>query len=208
MSVNLRTPKVRFSYAHVFEPKAVDDGKPQYSVCLLIPKSDKEGLKSIGKAILEAAIEGKAKFSKKAQQYLEQGKLPPASLFKMPLRDGDERDGEEFEGCYFFNANSKNRKPQVVHKKEGALEFIVDDPDEFYSGCYGQATVAFYAFSTSGNTGVACGLNNIIKLEEGGRLSGGSTALEDFQDVESPGGKDEPEDDFLSMLGAEEDNTV
>lgn len=205
MSVKIRTNKVRFSYAHVFEPQSVNDGKPQYSVCLVIPKSDKEGLKIIGKAILEAAVEGKSKFSKKAQQFLEQGKIPPASLLKMPLRDGNERDGEEFQDCYFISANSKNRKPQVMHKVNGVLEYIIDDPDEFYSGCYGYATVSFYAFSAQGNTGVACGLNNILKLEEGERLSGGSTALEDFEDMGSPGGKEEPDDDFLSMMGTDDD---
>jgi hypothetical protein len=54
--------------------------------------------------------------------------------------------------------------------------------DEFYSGCYGRASISFYAYNTSGNKGIAAGLNNIQKLEDGERLAGGSSAEEDFGD--------------------------
>ena len=39
------TGKVRFSYAHLFEPRASAEGaEPRYSLCVLIDKSDKETL--------------------------------------------------------------------------------------------------------------------------------------------------------------------
>ena len=56
------------------------------------------------------------------------------------------------------------------------------DKEEFYSGCYGRASINFYAFNVSGNKGIAAGLNNLQKLEDGERLSGGSSAEEDFSD--------------------------
>lgn len=160
------TGKVRFSYATVFEPKAMEEGgKAKYSVCLLIPKDDKKTLDKIRKAIDTAFKEGKAKFG---------GKLP--KNWKNPLRDGDEEreDNPEYEGMMFVNANSA-RKPGLVDED---LNPILDRED-FYSGCYGRASVNFYAFSVSGNKGVACGLNNLQKLEDGERLSGGGASAED-----------------------------
>lgn len=141
--------------------------KKKYSVALIIPKKDTVTLKKINDAIKLALEEGKAKFG---------GKVP--KVYKNPLRDGDvdREDDENYEGCYFINANS-DRKPGIV---DANVEELMDQ-DEFYSGCYGRASVNFYAFNVSGNKGVACGLNNLQKLENGDRLSGGGTsAADDF----------------------------
>ena len=40
-----------------------------------------------------------------------------------------------------------------------------------------------FAYNTSGNVGIAAGLNNLIKTRDGERLSGGHTAEEDFNDL-------------------------
>lgn len=166
-STKIVTGKVRFSYAHVFQPTSMDDGKdPKYNVSLLIPKSDTATVKKIQDAIELAKEEGKAKLG---------GKIP-ANL-KTPLRDGDSErpDDASYAGHYFINANSA-QKPGVVDKD---LNPIIT-PEEFYSGCYGRASVNFYAYNVSGNKGIAAGLNNLQKLEDGERLSGGSTAEDDF----------------------------
>lgn len=165
-STKVITGKVRFSYAHVFEPNAIQEGqKEKYSVSILIPKTDKATIAKVEKAIEAAKQEGKWN-----------GKIP--AVLKLPLRDGDaERpDDEAYEGCMFLNANSV-RKPSIV---DADLEPIMDK-DEFYSGCFGRASINFYGYNQSGNKGVAVGLNNLQKLEDGDRLSGGgSTAAEDF----------------------------
>lgn len=165
------TGKVRFSYAHVFEPHAVQEGQEEkYSVSILIDKKDKKTLAKVEKAV-EAAIEaGKAKFG---------GKVP--KTMKLPLRDGDEEreDDENYAGKMFLNASSKS-KPGLVDED---LNPILDRED-FYSGCYGRASLNFYAFSVSGNKGIAVGLNNLQKLEDGERLSGGASAEEDFGEAD------------------------
>jgi len=162
------TGKVRFSYAHVFTPHAMEQGqKEKYSVSIIVPKSDKTTLKKIEDAIQTALTEGKVKFG---------GKIPPT--WKNPLRDGDaERpDDEAYANAMFVNANS-DRQPGIV---DASLDAILVKED-FYSGCFGRASVNFYAFNVSGNKGVACGLNNLKKEEDGERLSGGgSSAEEDF----------------------------
>jgi hypothetical protein len=92
------------------------------------------------------------------------------------LRDGDaEKEDAAYEGCYFINANSV-QKPGVVDQD---LNPILDQ-NEFYSGCYGRASITFYPYNAQGSKGIACGLNNVQKLEDGEKLGGGTTAAADF----------------------------
>ena len=44
-------------------------------------------------------------------------------------------------------------------------------------------SVTFFGYDVSGNRGVACGLNNIMKFKDGERLGGRSSAESDFADV-------------------------
>lgn len=178
------TGEVRFSYLHVFEPHAIEPGQdPKYSVSLLIPKSDKKTLTKIKKAV-EAA--------KKAGESTKFGGKIPANL-KTPLRDGDvdRPDQEEYAGHYFINANSTG-KPGLVDADVNPIM----DSTELYSGCYGRASVNFYAYNVSGNRGIACGLNNLQKTKDGETLGGRSRAEDDFDAVEVE--EDYEEDDFLS----------
>lgn len=174
------TGKVRFCYVNVFEPTAMnEDDTPKYNICVLIPKSDTATIDKINKAVEAAKEAGKAKLADK------NGRIP-ANL-KLPMRDGDvERpDDPAFEGHYFINANSM-RQPSIVDR---ALNPIMSR-DEFYSGCYGRASINFYAFNVS-SKGIAAGLNNLQKLEDGEMLAGGSTAEEDF------GGENAVQDDMM-----------
>ena len=170
------TGKVRFSYANVWEPKSINGGDEKYSVSLIIPKNDTKTINDIKKAIEVAKQDGKAKFG---------GRIP-ANL-KTPLRDGDidRPDDEAYKDSYFINANSKD-KPQIVDKN---VKPILDQ-SEVYSGCYGRASITFYAFNSNGNKGLACGLGNLQKLAEGDALSGRSKAEDEFSIFE--------DEDFLS----------
>lgn len=157
------TGKVRFSYLHVFEP---DDLNGKYTVSLIIPKKDKATLAKIEKAIEAAKEAGKAKFG---------GKIPPN--LDLPLRDGDidRPEDEAYENSFFVNAKSRT-KPGLVDK---ALNPIMNQ-EELYSGCYGRASITFYAYNQNGNKGVGCGLNNLMKLEDGESLGGRQSAENDF----------------------------
>ena len=161
------TGKVRFSYVHVFQPaKSMDEGKAgKYSVSVIIPKSDKETIAKLNAAFEKVKAGSAAVFG---------GQVP--KLVKGGLRDGDlEKDDEAYKDSFFFNASSA-QKPGVVD--EGLNPII--DPDEFYSGVFGRASVTLYAYNSNGSKGVAFGLNNVQKLEDGERLGGGSTAAADF----------------------------
>lgn len=179
-STKVVTGKVRFCYVNVFEPTAMNEGDtPKYNICILIPKTDTKTLEKINKAIEAAKQAGKAKLADK------NGKIP--SNLKLPLRDGDDERGDDpaFEGMYFINTNSQ-RKPSIVDKELNPIM----EKEEFYSGCYGRASINFYAFNVS-SKGIAAGLNNLQKLEDGEMLAGGSTAEEDF------GGENEWDDELM-----------
>jgi len=166
--VKVVTGKVRFSYANVFVPKAaMENSTPKYSVSILIPKSDKEGIAKLQKAFEECKASNAAFFG---------GSVP--KLLKGGLRDGDaEREDEAYAGHYFINANSA-QKPEIVDPQREELF----DQSEFYSGCYGRASITFYPYNAQGSKGIACGLNNLQKLEDGEKLGGGSSAASDFAD--------------------------
>ena len=172
MATKCVTGKVRFSYVNIFKSRSFREGQEaKYSICLLIPKKDKKTISKIRKAIDEAVKEGIAS---------KWGGKKPGNL-KLPLRDGDaERADEapEYEGMYFLNCNS-NQKPGIVDKD---LNEILD-PDEVYSGCWGRASINFFAFNTNGNKGIGVGLNNIQKLKDDEPLGAARASAEsDFGD--------------------------
>lgn len=172
------TRKVRFSYVNVFEARALEGGEAKYSITLLIPKSDTETYNNIINAMNKTLSEAVSEVFK--------GVMP--SNPKMPLYDGDglrpsgEPFGDECKGHWVITANSKE-KPEVV---DVACNPIMSKSD-FYSGCYGRASIVFFAYNTNGNKGIGCGLNNLQKLEDGQPLSGRSTAAEDFGDSAASG---------------------
>jgi len=169
------TGKVRLSYANLFKPRAQEPGQePKYSVCVLIPKTDKETVAKV-KAAIEAAKTGGAD---------QWGGKVPAGL-KMPLRDGDtERDSPEYKGHWFVNANSKQKPGVVTTERDIEGKLIPAEEAEVYSGCYARVALNFFAYNQKGNKGVGAGLQNVQKVADGEALSGRSNANDDFSDTD------------------------
>lgn len=161
----------RLSYTHVFNRYNPDgdqaDGK--YMTNVLIPKDEKETIEAINKAIAEA---------KKQAIVRKWGGKEPKKL-DMPLRDGDEKDDENYEGHLFVNAKS-NTRPGIVDRKKVP---IVDE-EEVYSGVWAIVSVTFFGYDKNGNKGVACGLNNIMKFKDDEHFGGRVSAESDFGDVD------------------------
>ena len=174
----------RWSYCNVWEAKAINGGAPKFSVSLLIPKTDTVTVKKIKDAIEAAYREGEAKLKGNGKS------VPALSVIKTPMRDGDQErpDDPAYAGHYFLNANSTTA-PGIV---DADCQPILTR-SEVYSGVYGRASISFYAFNSSGNRGIACGLNNLQKIRDGEPLGGRASAESDFSDFD-----DEDDDDFLS----------
>lgn len=167
----------RLSYTHVFNKYnpdgSAEDGK--YMTNVLIPKTEKETIKA-----LETAIEA----AKKAGVVSKWGGKEPKKL-DMPLRDGDEKDDENYEDMLFVNAKSSTR-PGIVDRNKVP---IVDE-EEVYSGVWAIVSVSFFAYDKNGNKGVACGLNNIMKFKDHEKFGGRVSAESDFADIDAEDDED------------------
>ncbi|MGO5168562.1 DUF2815 family protein [Bacillota bacterium LCP21S3_G6] len=172
----------RWSYANVWEARAINGGTPKFSVSLIIPKSDTVTVGKIKAAIEAAYKEGESKLKGNSKS------VPPLTAIKTPLRDGDtERpDDPAYKDSYFLNANSSTAPGIVDADCQPILQ-----RSEVYSGVYGRASINFYAFNTNGNRGIAVGLNNLQKIRDGEPLGGKASAESDFAG-------DDEDDDFLS----------
>jgi hypothetical protein len=171
---------VRFSYCNLTTPKVpLSGGDPKYQTTLLLPKSNVAMKQLIDKCIADAIEEGvKSKWG---------GVRPPT--LAVPIHDGDGARpsdgmpyGDECKGCWVFSASTKD-KPQVV---DARVMPILNDSD-IYSGMYGNVSVSFYPYYKSGKKGIGCGLNNVMKTEEGESLSGRGSAASDFAEFAEAG---------------------
>lgn len=171
-STKVITGLCRFSYVNIFRSRAFREGQDaKYSICLLIPKTDKVTLGKIQQAMDEAIAQGvSAKWGGKTPKNLH-----------LPLRDGDDEradEAPEYEGMMFLNANS-NQKPGIIDKDRNEIL----DPEEVYSGSWGRASINFFPYDSNGNRGVGVGLNNIQKIKDGERLGAARASAEsDFAD--------------------------
>ena len=172
---------VRCSFVFVTQPRKKDDGTDgKYGVQIVISKDDPQ-VKKFNKLVDQALEE------KHGTQALKK-----KSRYKLPLRDGDEeRDGEEYENMYFFNANG-GKKPGIVNRNNEPAD--QDDIDELcYSGAYFHISVNVYGFDAKdgGKPGVAVGLNNVMLRKKGERLDGSVAATSEFEDYAEDGMDDD-----------------
>ena len=158
---------------HLFTARPGENGKPgKYECTLLIDKDDKEAVKLINDSIESAKETFKEKFG------------APRGKLKTWVRDGDEErpDDPNYANKLYFTAKA-DRKPDVKIRENGMLVDALDE-SEVYSGSYGAAVVRFYPYKTPDNAaGISCGLNAVIKLEDGPRLGGGSSSADAFADL-------------------------
>ena len=155
-----------FSYLNCWEPKAIEGGKPKFSVSLVIPKHDTRTVERIRAAIQAAYEEGSSKLKGNGKS------VPALSSIRTPLRDGDKDrpDDEVYKGCWFGIVDA-DRQPILTRS-------------EMYSGVKGRASINLYAYNVNGNRGIACGLNNLQKISDGIPLGGKSRAEDDFDTAE------------------------
>lgn len=160
------TNKVRGSYVNVFQPRFNElSNKEEYSMVILIPKSDKQTVEKIKRTI----------DLKRAEKF---GQKMPVN-FRNPLRDGDvEKEGDPaYKDHYFVTLKSSTKVGVVDWRLEDVLE-----PSEFISGDYCRVSMIPYAYDVSGNRGVGFGLGNVQVLEKGEPLASVSRPEDDFDE--------------------------
>jgi hypothetical protein len=158
------TPEVVCSFPYLFEKSDYTD---KYGLSIPVPVDNDDEIKKIKTMIGNAA---ENKWGKKSRA--EIGKK-----IASPLRVGNDEkeDDAVYSDTIFFSANSSS-KPGVV---DAGLKPIIDQ-DEIYPGCIIRASVNFYAYDYKGKKGVACGLQNVMKVKDGEQIGGKSSAEDDF----------------------------
>lgn len=117
------TGKVRFSYANVWEPRAMEGSdRAKYSVSILIPKTDSATLARVKEAIDTALKEGIAKLG---------GKIPP-DVEEPPPRRGHRKTGQpgvcwaHVRQCQLGQPSwHRGHQPQPHHRKRGLLLWML-----------------------------------------------------------------------------------
>lgn len=175
MNTAVTTGRVRFSFVHVLEAYAREQGQdPKYSLTVLVPKTDAETKKAIDAAIEAATVLGTSSKWR--------GMRP--QKVNIPIHDGDGVKpsdgmpfGDECKGHWVFTASSRvDYPPEVV---DANLQAIIS-PAEVYSGCYGRVHINFFPYAYGGKKGIGCALNAVQKLEDGEPLAGRAKASEVF----------------------------
>lgn len=169
--------EARMNFARVFKPEAIDEkSEPKYSIVLTFPKTNKELYQKIQAAIDECTEKAKAQY----------GGTLPKKFSIVEIQDGADWD-EKFnlEDFYVLKASS-SFKPEIVKKAKvmGKVQLVpITDEEEFYSGCFGYASVSFYKYDTDRSKGITCGLNSLLKSRDGDKLGGSGSAEADFAGV-------------------------
>lgn len=178
--VDLTTGIGTLSFPRIFEDTKgkKDDGVTDtYDVQIIIPKTQKEDLKAIVRAIREVGM------AKWGANYTK---------FGLPLRDGDKEaddltddgkttKGEKYPerlGCYFMNARSS--KPVSV---VGRDRTPIVNSGEVYGGCKAKINVTFYVFNAKGNQGIAAGLNGVQFIAHGEPFGTGAPTVDSMFDI-------------------------
>lgn len=169
------SPKFRVSFPNLSKPRAAfKNQEPSYSIQMLFAKEgtpkEAEQMKAFKRLALNAAIN---KWG--AKENFPEG-------MRWPWKDGDTHKSlkklASHKGMTVIEARTYNRPGTLGTDKEEC------DAKEIYAGCYAVASVNFYAYESGANSGVSCGLNNVIKVKDGDKLGGQTNAKDDFADIE------------------------
>lgn len=161
------TPPILVTFCAVDKPKpGPRGGEPLFSVCGVFPKTDAQTYEKFSGAINAACEVGKPLWGGVIPQKLD-----------LPIRDGDLKGAKypEFKGCWYFNAKSKF-KPGLVDVDGNEIL----DPSDVYSGCIVRLSLNLYPYNALGNLGIGVGLSNVMKINDGKRLTGRGNPADDF----------------------------
>lgn len=209
MAVKYVSKEGRFSYAHVWEPRAMEPRPgekpkdPSYSFNFLFPKTDTDQYNTIVAALKQEFEESKARKNKNSVPQNIQFDDFKKGWWKNPLKDGDAFadeqlakkgvDRPEYRGMWFFQASKQAEptanggwegRPQICEIKDRQLIPIIDKAD-FYSGCWGRCSVNVSAYNhPTGGPGLSLYINNVVKTRDDEPFAATvSKAENDFADM-------------------------
>ena len=165
----------RLSYTHLFEKWAGPDGdesRAKYQTGVLIPSSQTETLDALRKCIKAAYNQAITKYWGGKRPAINEG----SDVY--PLRDGDNKDDENYNGHFYLNAKT-GKKPSVTDKHGDTIM----DEDEIYSGVWAYVCVTFYGYKQNGKCGIATALEAVRKCKDDEQFGGGVSQTEAFGNI-------------------------
>ena len=200
------TPVVRASFPYVEKPDTGNEySTGKYKITGLIEKDREAEIKPLKQACMAAAkqIWPKIKFNQ----------------LEHPFRDGDESETEGHHGHVTFTAKT-NRKPGIV----GPDKLPLGEGIDVYGGCYVRFSVTAFTYNRPDKVtvekadgtiekkkvmikGVSLALNNVQFIKDGDRFGGGTSADQDFEEVD-PADYDEVGEDEKFDEGEGEEGEV
>jgi hypothetical protein len=160
--------------------KANQRGEVRHDVVLVFDKKAQESdkFKAMEEAIQTAA---KGKFGDKVPTGISRKSLAKKSGYPITaVEESPEWYGWADEGAVYVAFSSKY-KPEVY---DADKEEIIDLSNSVYAGCHGRVSWTVYAYDTEGNKGVSFGLKLFQKTDDGEKLSGGGSAVNEIEDDE------------------------
>lgn len=164
----------RLSFPHLFEPKAIGDGKPRYTLNLLLDPKDEQQKASILAIRSRSEALALEAFKKK---------LPPDKHCLKKIEES-EYDGYE-PGSYFISAAraEKQGPPTVVDGTNGNKKLTVAD-NRPYAGCYCVVKIRLYTVDYDGAKRVCASIEVVQYAKKGEPFGSGSATADDMETFE------------------------
>lgn len=170
------SPVGRVSFPN-FGGKLNERGDTKYDCVLVFDKEAQESpkFKQMMDAIDAAAA---AKFGDKVPSGIKRKSLAKKSGYPVTeTAESEDWYGWAEEGSVFLSFSSK----YVPEMFDADKEEIVNVQD-IYPGCYGRVSYTSYGYDVNGNKGVAMGFKLFQKTDEGERLGGGGSAVNELDE--------------------------
>jgi hypothetical protein len=168
----IRVSNVRLSYPHLDKPykKEGDQGVAKYGVVGLLPKDTHAAARKL--------------INEEIERVMKENKVKALAADKKFLRDGDESDKEEHEGCWTLSAREE-RRPVLKEMVDGELSVVEpeDAKETFYGGCWGSLLIRPWFQNNKYGKRVNAGLSAVTKKGDDDSFGEGRIADEDVDDA-------------------------
>ena len=116
------------------------------------------------------------------------------------MYEDDPDNNAQYKGTMVIELQSV-QKPGIVDRNGSTYLTTIE---EFYSGCWCRVEVHCFSWENKGKIGVSFGMDNIQKVKNDSKFSGGPEAHESFDAVE--GYDDDDDGDFLDDDDSDDDD--
>ena len=156
----IKIDKARLSYPSLFKRSVFQGQEGKYEATLLVEKSSK-----IAKTIV---VEAKKACKEAGVDY---GKLRTSG--KSCVRDGDESDRPEAEGCLTIKARNEMQPPVFDRDRSK-----ITDAGRVYAGCYVAAVITFWVQDNAFGRRLNANLLGVQFVEDGEAFGGGGAVAQ------------------------------